>query len=305
MLLSAGDFAMFHSESQVFNLLAPRFGGMRSDADRRALMRTWLKSKQFQVSGLDGDDIREKILLQCKSAGDFLRLSMESIAKKQGARRWADCTPDHLLYIREIKREIPDALIIHIIRDGRDVALSYAKQRWTHPFPWDRGDNLAVAGLFWEWIVRKGRRLGKDLGEDYVEVRFEDLVTNPRPTLALLSQFTGCDLDYDRIQLAGVGSVSKPNSSFTESADGSFHPVGRWKTQMTPDQLVLFASLVGELLQDLGYDVKEQGRGSMHAARLKATYLPLFGLKHWLKNSTPLGRFAHTGNLYLQASGLN
>src|ERR1700693_3714068 len=114
---------------------------------------------------------------------------MQDIARHQNVAGWADCTPEHLLYMQQIKRDIPDALFIHIIRDGRDVALSYAKQGWSHPLPWDRHDCLAVAGLYWEWLLLKGREQGNRLGADYQEVRFEDLITNPQKTLSRLGLF--------------------------------------------------------------------------------------------------------------------
>ena len=66
MLLSAGDFAVYRTESNVFNLLAPRFGGMRSTSDRTELMKCWLKSKLFRVSGLDGKQIGAKIMAECR-----------------------------------------------------------------------------------------------------------------------------------------------------------------------------------------------------------------------------------------------
>ena len=64
-----------------------------------------------------------------------MRIVMGEMARQQGVERWADCTPDHLLYLAEIKKAIPEALVIHILRDGRDVALSLDKQRWIRPFP--------------------------------------------------------------------------------------------------------------------------------------------------------------------------
>ena len=103
MLLSAGGFAVYRSETNVFNLLAPRFGGMHSSGDRKELMDTWLNSMLFRVSGLDAKRIRARIMQECHGAGDFLRMTMEEIAQSQGVERWADCTPEHLLYMQEIK----------------------------------------------------------------------------------------------------------------------------------------------------------------------------------------------------------
>jgi len=287
MLLSSGGFAVYRAESNVFNLLVPRFGNLSSAANRQKLMEYWIRSKLFRASGLDAREINAKIMAECRTGGNFLRIVMEETARKQGASRWADCTPDHLLYIPEIKRELPDALIIHIIRDGRDVALSYVKQGWAYPLPWDRNAHLEVAGLYWKWIVRKGREYGRKLGADYREVRFEDLVTDPRRTLAELSGFVGQDLDYDRIQKMAIGSVGEPNSSFPEESDNSgFNPVGRWKEKLSWQQQAMFESLLGDLLRELGYSLSAAERkpdNVLRMTRLKATYPRMFEAKLWLK----------------------
>ncbi len=292
MLTSAGGFANYRSESNVFNLLGPKFGGLHSSRDRKALLDVWLKSKLFRMSKLDPGEISARIISDCRSAGDFLRIVMQEVADAQGATRWADCTPEHLLYMREIKRQIPHALFIHIVRDGRDVALSYVKQGWSHPLPWDRSDRLGVAGLYWKWLIRQGREQRESLGANYCEIRFEDLVAKPRATLSELGSFIDHDLDYERIQRAGVGSVSEPNTSFSDEG-ASFNPVGRWKSKMTAGEIVAFESLVGDSLAQLGYELSSAlgHTKGLHAARMRAVYPALFEVKHWARTRTPLGRF--------------
>jgi hypothetical protein len=292
MLLSAGNFAVYRTESNVFSVLQPRFGNFRSESNRRELLRVWLKSRLFRDSGLDAEDISEKIMRDCRSAGDFLRILMEETARHQGVERWADSTPDHLLYIPQIKREIPRALVVHIIRDGRDVALSYVKQGWAHPFPWDKAEQLSVAGLFWEWIVGRGREYGRALGADYYELRYEDLIEKPHETLCALGEFLGQELDYDKIQQTGIGSVSQPNTSFSADSPGAFNPVGRWEKKMTPEQVADFEALTGDFLQELGYPLSSATRHNLRTMRLRYSYLAGFTLRHWLKSRTPLGRFA-------------
>ena len=290
MLLSAGNFAVYRTESNVFSVLEPHFGNLRSESNRRNLLRLWLKSRQFHDTGLNAESISEKIVRDCHSAGDFLRITMEETARQQHVERWADCTPDHLLYIPEIKRQIPNALVVHIIRDGRDVALSYVKQGWAYPFPWDRKEHLSVAGLYWEWIVRRGREHGRALGADYYELHYEDMVEKPHQTLRALGDFVGQELDYEKIQQVGIGSVSKPNTSF--DTGGNFNPVGRWEKQMSPAQLADIESLTGDFLRELGYPLSASPRHDFRSARLRSTYLAGFSLRHWLKSGTPLGRLA-------------
>ena len=105
---------------------------------------------------------------------------MNSIAEKQNVDRWAECTPTNALHIPDIKKAFPEALFVHMIRDGRDVALSLDNQGWIAPFPWDKRRSLLVTGSYWEWIVKRGREHGLEVAPDYVEVHFEDLISEPR-----------------------------------------------------------------------------------------------------------------------------
>ena len=137
-LLSAGGFAVYFAESNTFNLLGVRFGNLARRANRRKLLDTYYKSNLFERTGLKREDIDERVMNDCRNAGDFLRIVMEAIARQQGVPRWAECTPLHLLNLPLIKRLVPDALIIHIIRDGRDVTASLHRIGWIRPFRWDR-----------------------------------------------------------------------------------------------------------------------------------------------------------------------
>ena len=83
---------------------------------------------------------------------------MEAIASKQGVERWAECTPLHLLYIPLIKKLMPDALIVHIIRDGRDVAACLHRMGWIRALPWDRSRDFLARAIFWGCLVERGRR---------------------------------------------------------------------------------------------------------------------------------------------------
>ena len=168
-LLSTGTFANYRGEPAVFDLIAPKFGSLASQPTRERMMEVWLQSRMFRISGLDGDAIREKIVRHCRSRGDFLRTVMDEIAHSQGLSRWAVWGPDNLLCMKEIKTEIPDALFIHIMRDGRDVATSLAREGWIQAFPWDRDQRMLVAALHWRWKVEYGRTAGRELGSDYME----------------------------------------------------------------------------------------------------------------------------------------
>lgn len=294
MLLSAGGFAVYRTESNVFNLLVPRFGDLSKLANKKKLMAAWLDSKLFSRSGLDRNDIEAKVLAECQSGGDFIKIVMGEIARSQGVDRWADCTPEHLLYLPEIKKALPDALVIHIIRDGRDVALSMEKQGWIRPFPWERNQRLLPPALYWEWMVNKGREYGPKIAPHYMEVYFEDLIKEPRNVLARLGQFINHDLDYDRIQRVAIGSVREPNTSFKEGSGEVFNPVGRWKKALPEEDLARLECLVGSTLESLGYPLtiaSSETCRRFRTTRLRTLHRLSFAGKLWMKKNFSLSRF--------------
>src|SRR5512132_3073645 len=93
LLLSAGGFAEFHTQMNVFDVLEPIYGDLSVHANRENAMKRCFASNAFTVSGLDADQISAKISAECRSAADFLRIIMDEIARKQGVERWVDSAP--------------------------------------------------------------------------------------------------------------------------------------------------------------------------------------------------------------------
>ena len=294
MIVSSGGFTDYRDEGAVFSELRLRFGDLRRTVNREKLMAFWLRTTWFAATGLDAQDIRDKILTGCRSVGDFQRIVMEEIARKQGVKRWVETTNDHTAYISEIKSEIPDALFVHVIRDGRDVALSMEKTHHLGNYPWAPERALIVSGQYWEWLVNKGRAEGLALGRDYIEVHYEDLYFRPRDVLTRLSSFIEHDLSYDYILKHATGKVNQPNTAFLEDFNSAtFNPVGRWKTRLSRQELVDFESVVGDTLRDLGYPLvtpESELEHNWKIRKMRAIYPSVFSLKHWLRSKTPAMR---------------
>ena len=230
MLLSAGGFAVYRGFLPIYKILIPRFGSMENRASREKILETWLRSKGFRRTGLDAEELSARILKQCRNGGEFIRVVMDSVAANQQVQRWAVYDPDNVLHVERVKRDIPKALFVHIIRDGRDIALSLKKMGGFTALPWDRGqtDSLVATSLYWKWMVHQGRKHGGKFPADYIEIRYEDLITNPHETLGKLGGFLDHDLDYDRIRRAGLGRLSETNSSFREEGtQQKINPLGR------------------------------------------------------------------------------
>ena len=302
MLLASGRFPVYRTEPCVFDLLVPKFGDFRSVSTRRELMRCWLRTRQFRRSGLDAREVTEKVVTSVTTGGEFLRAVMEEMARAGGFQRWAVWGPDNLLHIPAIKRQIPDALFIHVIRDGRDVACALDKKEFIRTICWDRSYRLYVSALHWLWKVQTGRGHGRAIGPDYMEVRFEDMVLHPEEALTKVGAFIGENLDYEKISRARIGALRVPNTSFPEEwKSGVFSPVGRWKRQLSDDKVARLEGVVGELLVELGYPLSraESTTLGFRLRTMRATYPAFYRLKEWLKTATPLGRFVNMNRLHI------
>jgi len=290
MLVSTGAFLDYRAETHFFDLFLPRYGDPRSARRREALADAWLGSSYHARTGLEDPQLRGQLLERGTTPGRFLAFIMAQAADAQSRPRWADCTPAHVRHMDSIKREIPSARFLHIVRDGRDVALSLAPRGWARPLPWDRRNLELVAAWAWQYDVEIGRRLGAKLGRNaYHEVRFEELVRDTGSTLEGLSDFVETPLGLAALQRAPVGSVVQPNTSF-QDAGGDFDPVGRWKTHMDRSDLEKIEATVGATLRACGYSTTTDRRAGLPLRARHQVAKQAEGLRAFLKNRTPLAR---------------
>ena len=307
MLLSAGGFTVHRGYLPLYKKLIPRFGSMENRANREKIYATWLRSKGYRRYGLDPAPLAARVLNECRTGGDFIRAVMETLTENQQTQRWTLYDPENVMHVEDVKRDIPNAIFLHMIRDGRDIALSLKKMKGFSPLPWDRGktNSLVATALYWEWMVHQGRTRGSKFPADYIEIRYEDLVINPRETLKTLGGFIDHDLDYDRIQQAGLGTLSKSNSSFRNepTPKEDIKPLGRWKQSLTPAEVGAIEATVGDCLSENGYELTlpaAERRRSLRQAGMRRLYPVFFDAKQWLKVHTPFGRLANLSTLELQ-----
>jgi hypothetical protein len=306
MLLSAGGFAVYRGYLPLYESLLPRFGSLDNPGNRQKIVAAWMRSKGFRRAGVDAEPLRARLLAEAHTGGDFIRIVMDAIAEKQNAQRWAVYDPDNLLHVPQISREIPGALFLHIIRDGRDIALSLMKMEGFRPFPWRRqARGLLETALYWEWMVRKGRQYGSRTHDNYLEVHYEELVKETPVVLERLGKFLDHDLDYDRIQHAGLGRIRESNSSFLEDAQQAQRPVQRWKERLAPKEIAELETLIGPALEDFGYLLSlapEQRKKNFRTRCLGSVYPLFLESKQWLKTSTPVGRLSSLSALEIQST---
>ena len=113
-------------------------------------------------------------------------------AQRHDKARFGDKTPRYVTRLNRIGGAIPEARFIHVIRDGRDVALSLNRRlvelRDSRPVPMGR--------LARRWRRRiLNARANRRVADRYIEVRYEDLVADTEPALLRVCEFI--ELDFD------------------------------------------------------------------------------------------------------------
>lgn len=195
----------------------------------------------------------------------FYRAYADRFAKP----RWGDKTPPYVKYIRPLSRLLPEVRFIHMIRDGRDVALSY-RDKWFGP----AGQGIEATAAFWQETILQARGQASELPSGtYLEIRFEDLLAAPEKTLRRICGYldlpwSAAMLDYHRtaaLRLAemgdrpdGAGRVVVPREQRLSIHRHTQKPpdtrqVGKWRTALSSAEIDGIQRLVGGLLQELGY----------------------------------------------------
>ncbi len=178
-------------------------------------------------------------------------------ARSEGKERWCDKTPRNVRNLPRILHAFPNGRFVHVVRDGRDVACSlrrHPKQTVRHgrvvPNDVDRPPAEGAA----RWVQDTSLGLAFKDHPRCFELRYERLVTEPEPTLRELCAFLGEDydpamLDPSTARAEDPRFLNNPNAAEPISA----RSVGRWKTDLSPEERADVERVAGELLIALGY----------------------------------------------------
>ena len=191
------------------------------------------------------------------------------LAGLHGGRRFAEKNPENSFVVPFLAEAMPDAQFVHIVRDGRDAAVSHAEQPWLNAKSADSGKR-GRGGQLWgpaaRWWVEPDRRdefaavsdivrsawcwrrfteaalagLATLPAARYIEVRYEAVVADPMRAADALAGFLGTTPDGLDALRAGL-SRAKPDS------------VGRWRKTLDQGQISGVEDEIGPLLARLGY----------------------------------------------------
>lgn len=157
------------------------------------------------------------------------------------ARLVVERTPHHVLHLPLIGEVFPDAAVLHLVRDGRDVVRSLARQEWGP-------GGVRSAAEQWRDAITAARSAAPGL-KRYREVRYEELMRDPRGGVAEVFDWLG--LTSDDAVLTDVATAA--GTSFNVDPGSPEIGIGKWRSEWDAARLRTFEDVAGDVRRQLGY----------------------------------------------------
>jgi len=246
------DLAITH-ESQFIPRLADRQymreGMFASEMFVRDLNRN-PDYRRLEVD--DGALLRSLAERPASDYSDAVRRVFMLYAEARGKTRYGDKSPGYVLHMERLAKLFPEARFVHVIRDGRAVALSYVETRF--------GPKDVPAGaLYWQRRVTAGRASGHELGSDrYQELKYENVIADPEAAVRDVCPFLGLEFEPAMLRYFEQGEKLR-----SETADPGAHQslalpptrgLRNWREEMSDSDAAIFEALAGSTLTDFGYE---------------------------------------------------
>ena len=235
------------------------FGDLREKRNRRRLARRVVRRKgtKFAHLGLDRTRVIKAIVNGPPSLGSALAVPFRLYAADRGKARWGDKRPGHVRHVEVLRALFPDAQIVHIVRDPRDCVGSLARMPW-----WSHGTEGALAT--WVHAVDCAAAARRKLPPDaFHELRYEDLVADPRGALTGLCAFLGEDFEEAMLDHREVAAQlpQRQRERWHQETQGAVcsRRVGTYTGVLTPGEVALVESAAGSRMAALGYDLLGSG----------------------------------------------
>jgi hypothetical protein len=204
---------------------------------------------------------------------------LESWTAGRGKRRWGEKTPHHTFCWRTLLEGFPDLKVVHLVRDGRDVALSFQAA----PFG---PKHVYEAAQHWVRYLTSAEEAGAALGEGaFLLVRYEDLVDAPERELRRICGFLGEEYDPAMLNYHGahVHYPTDPHNTRNLTRPVLSDTRGRWRSGMTRREQRIFEAVAGKQLERYGYPMVVRRARLSSLERISCRYIEhpprrLFGM---------------------------
>jgi len=221
----------------------PRVDAFLDDVGRFPQLREW---------GIAPEDVAPR-LREGMTTGEAIAAIFETYAEQRGKPRWGDKTPLYMQSLPLLERLFPDAVWIHLVRDGRDAALSFlALPEGFSGKTWAQPRTAAQFAARWRSEILAARRIRGH----YLELRYEDLVAEPEREVRRVCEHASLPWEPAMLDHTGVSEVAQM-PEHRNIAKPPTAGLRDWRTEMSREDALAFEGVAGDVLRSAGYELLE------------------------------------------------
>jgi hypothetical protein len=208
------------------------------------LVLKWVNQNRFAGFPIDPEQVRDIVPRgELVPLRIFLTSLFDLCARARGKCLVGTKTLEFVRRLPALHQLWPQAKVVHLIRDGRDICLSFLERDGPdlgpakHFASWEI-DKLSTVALWWRKKTSQGRRDGRILGPAYYhEVHYEALVAQPAEECSKLCAFLGVPFEEAMVRYHIERRAERRD----------------WRSQMPPSDLERWEAVASDLLEELGY----------------------------------------------------
>lgn len=257
-----------------------KYGDLRKKKNvYKVLDAMYQKNPEFIESDMHGLYFDKNLLshelwkLKCNTIPEIINRIYKKNAFGEGKTRWGEKTPYYILHMKTLKEMFPYALFIHIIRDGRDAAMSMIKRKKDLKI-----FNIYHSAKIWKQYVETGINVGNEIGNKYYyQLRYEDLIIDPKKYIKEICNFINEPYYESVVNYQKTKNAKGKTPLLQRNIDR--RNINKWKKSMTKRQITVFENIAGVTLENCGYNLyKENNKCKklsflLYRTHIKASYL--------------------------------
>ncbi len=268
LMLTCHPDILIPPEGHFFLWLEDKYGALSFPHASQRFIDELVETKKFETWGLEKQALEGLFAdfkpVRFRDAIALVYCAYGLLKGRTSFRYWGDKNKLWKEKLPAVLTYYPDAKFIHIVRDGRDVACSFKELTANEMHKLKYGPNMSdqIESIAERWatnITFIQQFLGALRPEQHVTVRYEDLVTSPKPALSILCEFLHLEFSDSMVDYADRNKKEKLEPEETMhwkkklNGDLDIANISKYKYALTPLEISTFEEKCGGLLGNYGY----------------------------------------------------
>jgi hypothetical protein len=222
-----------------------KFGDLARPDNRHRLVKAYLDTWRISRLGLERKELESRLLRDGTDYPALFSSLLGAYAESLSKPRPGEKTPQHAEHVETLFDWFPDATVVHVVRDPRDVVASLRNVSW------GRSSTAANARL-WVGLVRAAESAAGRSG--FLTLRYEDLVSDPERSLRSLCRVLEERYHPEMLSDPSHETPDRPwfNRAYQQPISRS--RVGSWHGDLSEGQVRIVEWIAGSLMKAHGYE---------------------------------------------------